>query len=430
MTGSAPRDPTRRSDAPDGLTGPSGMGPERVSPLASGQRFPIRAGCGVRQFCRSVRSSGTVAVLALVLSGQVLLQTVGRLLPSAVRYPGSWAPTMTEDSGVYLNAAAGLPQVELHLWTKVLYLYLIRVDASLGLQGWGLVMLQVLLLIFAGLGVLKYVEARWGRRAGLFAVAALALNPNITQWTKTIFTEAVFMPLAVIIVIAAAIALEKASLKTAVLLLAGFSAAVRPNGIGMLLGIIVLFSLSARRWRAVRLATGIVFLALLVILSPALQTAGGDENSLAARTYEGLVIWVSPDYVRTDMPTPSDASDLSNTALVGYVLQHPLSVLRLAALRVFWEIAQVRAHYPATINAIVILQMIAFVALAGVGLFRSRRDPLTRSVIAVSAGLFLVIAATWAIAEGRFGWAVFATWSPWVGIGADAVLPQARGGRR
>jgi hypothetical protein len=372
-------------------------------------------------------TTDAVTVGVLVASGQIILQTAGRLFPSAVRYPGPWVPTATEDTGVYLAAAAELPNLQPHHWTKFLYLLFIRIDSSLGLDGWGLLVFQVLLLAGAGITVLRYVAVRWGRRAGLIGAAALVVNPNVAQWTKTIFTEAVFMPLVVLIVIAAAASLESSRLRPLVLVLAGLSVAVRPNGFGVALGTIAVLSFSLTRRRALSLAVGLALLALVAVFSPAFQTPGGDENTLAARTYEGLVIWVSPDFVRTAMPVPIDESDLSNSAVVRYALQHPIAVLRLGALRVFWEFVQVRSHYPTSINILVALQMIGFFALAGTGLMSAKSHPLTRSILAVSIGMLLVIAGTWAIAEGRFGWAVFAAWSPWVGIGGVALLRRREG---
>lgn len=380
---------------------------------------------------RGPRSIGDVAVVAaMVVSGQVLLQLIGRIVPSAVRYPGPWVPTATEDTGVYVSAAMRLPQLEPHLWTKSFYIGLIRADDALGLQGWGLLAIQSLLLVAAGLALLKYVEPRWGRRAGLISAAVLVLNPNVTQWTKTIFTEAVFMPLMVLLALMLATSLERSWLRVPVLVLAGLSLAVRPNGFGAVLGVMVVVALSLRRWRGLSLTAGVILLAAVAVLSPAFQTPGGEENTLAARTYEGLVIWVSPDFVRMEMPPAADATDLSNSAVIRYAVEHPLAVASLGARRVFWEIVQVRPHYPTAVNVIVAVQMVAFLTLALIGVSGSRRDPLTMSISGVSVGLLLVIAATWAIAEGRFGWAMFATWSPWVGIGADVLLRRVRGGQR
>ena len=368
----------------------------------------------------------------LVLLGQVLLQIAGRLSPGSVRYPGPWAPTMTGDSGVYLSAAARLPELSPQHATKVAYLVLLRIDAGLGLAGWGVLIVQVGLLWAAALVLMRYLAPRWGSRAALLSAAVLTLNPNVAQWTKTIFTEPVFMPATVVLVVLLARSIERPARlgRALAVTLALASVLVRPNGIGSLLGATAILSTTLRRARFAVFVIATAAIAAVVVLSPAFQSPGGDENTLASRTYEGLIVWVNPGYVMTDMPAPEDPADLSNRAVVGYALQHPVAVLRLGGQRVLAELTQVRAHYPPAVNGVIAVQMVGFYLLAAIGLGRSRKDPLTRSILAVSAGLLLVIAGTWAIAEGRFGWAMLATWSPWVGIGLDSVWGWASGRSR
>jgi 4-amino-4-deoxy-L-arabinose transferase-like glycosyltransferase len=301
---------------------------------------------------------------------------------------------------------------------------------ALGLGGWGLLAVQVLLLGLAALLLLRYVDHRWGRRAAILSAAALTLNPSIAQWSRTIFVEPVFIPLMVILVVVLARAVEQPRARPAAVGLALLSIVVRPNGIGAALGASAVVVSTFRRARLVSFLGAAIVLGAIAVLSPAFQSPGGDENTLAARTYEGLVIWVDPDFVRIPMPPPADATDLRNTAVVRYAIEHPGAVLRLGGERVLAELTQVRAHYPAPVNRIIAVQMSVLFVLAGAGLARAARDPITRSILGVSAGLLLVIASTWAIAEGRFGWAMFATWSPWVGIGADTVWSRVRGPRR
>jgi hypothetical protein len=366
-------------------------------------------------------------VAGLVTSGQVLLQVVGRLRPASVRYPGPWRPTATGDTGVYLSAAADLPTLPAHHVTKLVYLGLVRIDAALGLAGWGLLGLQMLLLGLAALVLLRHVGSRWGRRAGVLSAAVLVLNPNVAQWSKTIFVEPVFIPLMVILVVVLAIAVKDRRSAPGAVALGLLSIVVRPNGIGAALGASAVLATTLRRARLASFVAATAVLGAVAVLSPAFQSPGGDENTLAARTYEGLVIWVEPDPVRIAMPEPVDPTDLRNVAVIGYAAQHPVAVLRLAGHRVLAEVTQVRAHYPVLVNRIVAVQMAGYFLLAAIGLRLTFRDPLTRSILAVSVGLLLVIAGTWAIAEGRFGWAMFATWSPWVGIGADAAWSSAKG---
>jgi len=380
---------------------------------------------------RRLGTSGELLwTVALVAAGQIAIQVLGRISPALVRYPGPWMPTAAVDTSGYLSAASNLPSVEASSITKLAYLLLVRIDLALGAAGWFLVVLNVALLIAAGWSILRYVGQRWGTRAGLLATAALVMNPNVTQWTKTLLTEPVFMPMLVLLVIALAVSADRYRLASAALVLASLIVLVRPNGLGAMLGAAAILTSRLPRARLFAFLATVAGVVALVVATPAFQTPGGEENTLANRTYEGLVIWAEPHDVNIAMPTAVDPSDLSNTAVIRYALQNPLAVAELGARRILAELLQVRGHYPAAANVIIALQMVVVYVLAAIGFARSRHDPFTRSAVAVSIGLFLVIAATWAIAEGRFGWAVFATWSPWIGIGADAVLPQARGGRR
>ena len=367
---------------------------------------------------RSIASDGGV-VLGLVVLGQVLIQGLGRLAPSVVRFPGAWVPTSAPDTEGYLLAAANLPSLEAHHVTKLAYLGLLRLDQALALQGWGVVAIHVLMLVAGGTVLLRYLLARWTRRVGLIGVAVLVLNPNITQWTKVLLTESVFMALLVIIVVLLASERRRSILGGA--FLGVLAALVRPNGIGALLGVSAVVASRMPRARLVTFLVASSAIAVTVVATPAFQSPGGSENTLAARTYEGLVIWAEPHDVRITMPTSSTPDDLTNTAVIRYAMEHPVAVAELGVRRIVAELTQVRPHYPMVVNVIIAMQMVVFFSLASIGLVRARRDPITPSILAVSAGLLLAIAGTWAIAEGRFGWAMFATWSPWVAIGAEAV---------
>ena len=375
-----------------------------------------------RDAWRSVIRDGGL-VLGLVVLGQVAMQGMGRLAPGAVRYPGAWAPTSSPDTGAYLVAAADLPSFEAHHVTKLAYIALLRIDQALSLQGWGVVVIQFLALVVAGTVLLRYLRLRWSRRVGLFGVAALVLNPNITQWTKVLLTESIFMALLVIIVVLLADERRRSILVGSSL--AVLAVLVRPNGIGALLGVSAVVASRLPRARLVAFLAASGAIAAVVVATPAFQSPGGSENTLAARTYEGLVIWAEPHDVRIAMPTPSDPDDLTNRAVIRYARDHPRAVAELGIRRVVAELTQVRPHYPAAVNSIIAIQMIVFFSLAGIGLIKARRDPITPGVLAVSVGLLLVIAGTWAIAEGRFGWAMFATWSPWVAVGAETVWSRA-----
>lgn len=368
-------------------------------------------------------------VAALVLIGQVGVQMLGRLAPSSVRFPGSFGPVLTPDSPGYLQAAAELPAIRAEHLTKTLYLLLLRLDQALSLEGWGVVLLQLVVLALAGTAVATLVARHHGDRAAVLAAAVLVMNPQISQWARAILTDSLFISLVVVLAVVLARFLELRTSPLPPLLLGTALVFLRPNGLGALVGVIAVAILRMRRFRAVTALVSIALLATVLMLAPGFQTPGGEENTLAARTYEGLVIWMGEDDVRIAMPAPAQPDDLTNAGLVRYAAAHPLAVLRLGLLRVGWELIQIRPHYPTAVNGVVALQMLALAVLALMGLRRNVQASLGPAVLALSAGLLLVIAGTWAIAEGRFGWAVLAMWSPWVGTGADALLERLRPGR-
>jgi hypothetical protein len=368
-------------------------------------------------------------VVALVLIGQVGVHTLGIVATGFVRFPGSFGPVLTPDSPGYLQAAAELPALRAEYLTKTLYILLLRFDQALSLGGWGAVLLQLAMLALAGAAIASLVARHHGDRAAVLAAAVLVMNPQISQWVQVIHTDSLFISLVVVLAVVLARFLELATSPLPPLLLGTALAFLRPNGLGALVGVIVVVILGMRRFRAVTALVSIAVVATVLLLAPGFQTPGGEENSLAARTYEGLVIWMGESDVRITMPAPAQPDDLTNAGLVRYAATHPLAVLRLGLLRVGWELIQIRPHYPTAVNGIVALQMLMLTVLALIGLRRNVGASLGPAVLALSAGLLLVIAGTWAVAEGRFGWAVLAMWSPWIGIGADALLERLRPGR-
>jgi 4-amino-4-deoxy-L-arabinose transferase-like glycosyltransferase len=328
------------------------------------------------------------------------------------------------DTGGYLKAAEQLPSLQPEYLTKVAYLLLLLLDGWMGARGWFVVAIQFAALLAAGLALAQFVGERWGDRAGLLSAGVLVLNPQVTQWTKTLFMDPLFIPAVVIFALLLARALEGESVRWALMVTGTLLLFLRPNGLGAVLGAVGILILHSGRLRLVKAALALITVVSVLLWSPAFQTPGGDENTVAARTYEGLVIWVAPDDVRTSMPAPADPSDLSNVALARYALENPVAVARLGLLRVGWELVQVRSHYPPALNALVATQMVIIFFLAALGVRRAGDSRLNGSILAISLGLLLVVAGTWAIAEGRFGWAVFAVWSPWVGIGADRVFQR------
>jgi ABC-type proline/glycine betaine transport system permease subunit len=98
----------------------------------------------------------------------------------------------------------------------------------------------------------------------------------------------------------------------------------------------------------------------------------------------------------------------------------------LGARRVWWELKQVRPWYSRGLNAFTGVSMSSFYILAAIGAWKSRNSTLTLVVAGITIPFMGLIALTWAIWEGRFGWWFLVLWTAWAGIGAQRILQLAR----
>lgn len=155
----------------------------------------------------------------------------------------------------------------------------------------------------------------------------------------------------------------------------------------------------------------------LAVVSPSLTASHGD---FASETWSGTVVHGVPE-ISIAMPEPTNL-DSSNTALVGYALNHPVDVLRLGTTRVWWEMKQMRPWYSSELNFFLAVSMSALHSLALVGAWSMRRSQLHLIVISISVPFVMVIASTWAIWEGRFGWWFLVLWTVWAGIGVNKLI--------
>jgi hypothetical protein len=109
------------------------------------------------------------------------------------------------------------------------------------------------------------------------------------------------------------------------------------------------------------------------------------------------------------------------------VVDQPLAAARLAVTRIAVEVAQVRRHYPPVVNAALAAAMATILALAAVGLADRRGRVLRLPTAVVVLPLVAVVGVTFAVPEGRYGWAGLVALAPAVGVGAAAVLERLRG---
>ncbi len=334
---------------------------------------------------------------------------------------------LSPDSYGYLRNGATWAGVGSETWNRWGFLTVIRVGQYLGSGAIFLVLTQALLLIGAGAALYDLGKRHSGAFAGFVAASVLLVNPMVSQWARFVHTEAIFYSFVVLSVwVAERVLAERGGEIWLVALAIGITT-IRPNGI--LVGAACLTAVILARFRS-RLRAVLVLLtwsaalgALVLGLNDATPRYGWDT---ATYTVEGVVIEGS-EHARTSIAMPPPRVPItSNRDLLGYAAEHPLAVSRLALLRIWTETIQVRTHYPTVVNFAVGFFMLAYLGAALVGLVVLSSVRLTKIAILIALPLVLLIGATFAVPEGRFGWAYLVVFAVHVGVGASRLLEVGR----
>jgi hypothetical protein len=371
--------------------------------------------------------------LALTLIGQAILVVAAPFTRASGTYVTRLGIALVApDSERYLVARDSLTDLALIPWTYRAYPVLVRLADALGEVSL-VVVLQALLLVAAGAALHRLVDRLAGGLAALVATAALTANPLVAQWVRFVLTETVFYAL-IVTVVALAVAMRRdpagRSAPVALAALGALALFLRPNGSLVLMSLLGLIAVSRAPRRA-----AIAIVAALVVATPLLVALGQQatgmpaEAPFARQLYEGWVI-EGPEDVRLDvgMPPADDPSDESNGAALRYVAAHPVAAAGLALARVGVELAQVRPHYPRAANVVVAIGIVGFLALMVAGFGDPRSREVRVPALAIAVPLLLMVGATFAVPEGRFGWSALVAMTPFVGIGADRVVARVRTG--
>ena len=380
-----------------------------------------------------------VVSVGLLALGQLILLVLGPLTRAARAGEGTAGPfgiaLLSSDSRYYLRGSETLlPDVPLN---RIVYPAILRLGTELGAAELFAVLVNLLALATAG-ALLYDLGRRYGgdRLSGGLAAAAMLVNPLTAQWMRFLLTETLMYSAVIVVLWSAERSGRDPRRRTVALLLAAglFAALLRPNGVMLLASSASILVLargwrSRDRWKAAVACLAIVSAALGLLFFGA---RAGDARAPSASgvvislLYDGVVIEGSEHaLVRTSMPAPSDPRDTSLGAAVEYALDHPLAVARLGALRVAHETWQVRRHYPTVVNIAIGLGFCVLLALSAAGR-RSRRDrSLDLPFVLVAIPQIVLIAATFAVPEARYGWTYLVGLSVWAGAGGAQVLRSA-----
>ncbi len=371
-----------------------------------------------------------LSAVALFLLGQGLLFALeGRTRASGTYVTQQGIALLAPDSRYYLGLSASLEATLAAPWTRWGYPLLLLVGDRVGDATLFIVLLQSAAVILAGFALQRTVAARSGGPAGLLASAVLLANPLTAQWVRFVLTDLLFLCLIVAAVVLAERDMRRTDAIGATALLAvGLAAmSLRPNG-ALVLGAAIACLVAARSRDRRALPRVMMQLGVWSLTAGLLAVAAGAsgppaEGTIPSQLYSGVVIEGTEDVrLLIPMPPAPDADDPSLATAARYVMRHPLATGRLASTRMAVEIAQVRPHYSPLTNAAVAFIIIPYLLLIAIGM-ADRNTATSRAIcVTFAAPLLLLIGATFAVPEGRYGWAPLIALAPVAGAGAARIL--------
>ncbi len=376
---------------------------------------------------RAERRASLIVALGAVAAGQALLAALRPMTrASSDGVTSSGIALLSADSVGYLSLATSADWLTATPWNRLLYIALLRIGQGSGDPANFIVAVQLIALVLASAIAHRLATDLAGRWAGLAATLVLAVNPLVAQWAQFVLTETLFFTLIMATLWAGRRVLINAEDRRSALLLATLgllAALLRPNGVlvlGSALTIVSLRTTGRRRVLLILLTWAVVGVGLWSGLMAAGQPA---ERSLTEQLHGGIVV-EGADHVRTamTMPAPRDPADVSMGAAFEYILRHPVATTRLAVTRVTVESVQVRRHYPRAVNLAVGLAMSLLFVLAAAAATQQRCRALLRAALLVGVPLLLMVGATFATPEGRYGWGYLVLLAPLGGIGFATVL--------
>ena len=357
-----------------------------------------------------------IGVFGLFVAGQVA---------AGVLFSLPFGPVQGTDS--YLSIAQRFPDLTGTEWGYGGYVTILAFGEALGSGQWFAFILQCLAAVGAGTALLSLGRRFGGEFAGWAAAGFYLVHPLVAQWTSYLLTESIFYSGVIVVAWCLVHAIDTGRPSWGPLwLTALLVATMRPNGMILLGSVASVTAIHLPRPAIARLAlVASIWGAVLMVgvISPTLST-GSESNYFGPRAWAGEVVWNVPEE-RMTMPQPA-TRDPSNGAFIQYAIAHPVEIAELGARRVWWELKQVRPWYSRGLNAFTGVSMSGFYILAAIGAWKSRNSTLTLIVAGITIPFMGLIALTWAIWEGRFGWWFLVLWTMWAGIGGQTVIDNGR----
>jgi hypothetical protein len=355
-----------------------------------------------------------LAILSLFLSGQILVSFLFNL-KSIVISRG--------DSTFYFQSANSV--LDLNSFERMYagYIYLLHFSQIFFHSGLLMIIIQSLFVILAAYSLFSVTLEYGGILAAWISTSFYLVFPMLTQWTRYILTDSLFYSM--IIIAIRLVTLKSGWVNFAILPLSTFLILIRPNGFLIASAVLTVFILNRTiiAWKRVVIII-LIWLFGFFLYTVLIGRGSAEEStiqiSIFEKTLEGNVVYgVKELFYKMPTPSTGDRSDLS---YLKYFFDYPVDNIKIGLLRIYWELKQTRPWYSINLNIFISVSMISFYCLSAFSLFKIRERKLVTYIGIVTAPSVLLIALTWSIWEGRFGWWFLVSWIPLFGIGAARMV--------
>lgn len=335
-------------------------------------------------------------------------------LISQASWISSSLPLMGGDSGGYLARASlinegALFQGNVSVWMYAYFNYnlLLAIFERLGVPLVGVVVLQTIVSALATASVYFLGRRLGGDRIAFLAALFFAIDPKISRWNGFVLTDSLYVSLVPIVVLMLWRVFESPSLRRSVPAMISLLAIVPLRPQGWLWPILVGIGFLMSRGRA-KLLNFFAFTAISAVILFFMMTQIDffrsylNEQKPGKLITNGEVVWSSDAY-RIDMPIDPDSKGHDDVATaLNYVSRHPLAVAKLMIARIAVEVMKVRPFYSPKHNLAILAFFLPLHAMALIGCFAKRNDPLARwmmTAIAGHLGITAIMQANW---DGRW----------------------------
>lgn len=306
------------------------------------------------------------------------------------------------------------------------YMLFIAVVKLFGFSVESIVFIQLLFAVIASLAIYDIVVSfTKSKFAALFSVALFVCNPFVVRWHLYILTESLYMSFVILSLWAMLRLLNNATWRNYLLsaIIVALTALIRPNGwiIVPIYLISIIFSLKLEL--KYKLILSVVVLSLIFIIPAGLS---GLKKSIQITTpidnlQQGITVWGHPE-LNIEMPQEPDMDSEDWTSGIKYVIRHPVAVIKLGAMRIYYTIVHVRPYNSDRFNLRVLLWILPAYFLSLISLIKIRKQGIIAVPLAIILAHLFVVAVSYAEHDSRFDVYILPIFYVLAGIGIKKLF--------